>query len=205
MGVPTAASSALASRARRKDREADPASRRSAITSEDSVRVGATGRVAGSSRARRVLWNDTHRSRGTMPGAAPVSSFRASAVPMSRASSDVASERSPMSRASAAWMSFRASAASRGIGLSSLERVRDEGECGFLDSALRAPLGMTSQSRTRRSSCALMATMIVLSDISTAPTAGLSTTPCRCSTPAASGMATMLYPAAHHRFWIIFR
>ena len=44
----------------------------------------------------------------------------------------------------------------------------------------------------RRSSCALTATMMVLSDISTAPTAGDSTTPHGASTPAASGIATML-------------
>lgn len=53
---------------------------------------------------------------------------------------------------------------------------------------------------TRRSVCALIATMIVLNDISTAPMAGLSTTPSFSSTPAANGMATMLYPAAHQRF-----
>lgn len=44
----------------------------------------------------------------------------------------------------------------------------------------------------RRKSCALSATTIVLSDMSTAPMAGLNTTPTRASTPAASGMATML-------------
>ncbi len=44
----------------------------------------------------------------------------------------------------------------------------------------------------RRSSCAFTATMIVLSDMSTAPTAGLSTTPQCSRTPAASGIATML-------------
>lgn len=47
-------------------------------------------------------------------------------------------------------------------------------------------------SRTRRRSCAFTATMTVLSDISTAPTAGWSTMPYGASTPAASGMATML-------------
>ena len=47
-------------------------------------------------------------------------------------------------------------------------------------------------SRTRRSSCALIATMIVLSDMSTAPTAGERTIPHGARTPAASGMATML-------------
>ncbi len=44
----------------------------------------------------------------------------------------------------------------------------------------------------RRSSCALMATITVLSDISAAPTAGDSTKPQRARSPAASGMATML-------------
>ena len=42
-------------------------------------------------------------------------------------------------------------------------------------------------------------------DPSTAPTAGDSTMPHGERSPAASGMATMLYPAAHHRFWIILR
>lgn len=45
---------------------------------------------------------------------------------------------------------------------------------------------------TRRSSCALIATMMVLTDISTAPTAGASTSPKGANTPAASGMAAML-------------
>ena len=46
--------------------------------------------------------------------------------------------------------------------------------------------------RTRRSSCAFSATMIVLRDMNTAPTAGVSTMPHGASTPAASGIATML-------------
>jgi hypothetical protein len=54
------------------------------------------------------------------------------------------------------------------------------------------PPASRSQSSVRRSSCALMATMIVLSDISTAPTAGVRTRPHGASTPAASGIATML-------------
>jgi hypothetical protein len=48
------------------------------------------------------------------------------------------------------------------------------------------------QSRTRRSSCALIATMTVLADISTAPIAGDNTKPLDANTPAASGIATML-------------
>jgi hypothetical protein len=56
-----------------------------------------------------------------------------------------------------------------------------------------------------RSNWALSATMIVLKDISSAPTAGESRIPQFANTPAANGMATMLYPAAHHRFWIILR
>ncbi len=47
-------------------------------------------------------------------------------------------------------------------------------------------------SLTRRSNCAFNATIIVLADISTAPTAGVNTTPHGASTPAASGIATML-------------
>ena len=57
----------------------------------------------------------------------------------------------------------------------------------------------------RRSSCALIATITVLRDISTAPIAGDSTIPRPARTPAASGMATTLYPAAHQRFCTIFR
>ena len=44
----------------------------------------------------------------------------------------------------------------------------------------------------RRSNCAFTATMTVLSDMSTAPTAGESTIPHGARTPAASGMATLL-------------
>src|SRR5262245_59771328 len=47
-------------------------------------------------------------------------------------------------------------------------------------------------SLTRRSSCALTATTTVLADINTAPTAGDSRMPCDASTPAESGIATML-------------
>ncbi len=54
------------------------------------------------------------------------------------------------------------------------------------------PLALRPYSFTRLSSCALTATTIVLSDISTAPTAGCSTTPQCASTPAASGMARTL-------------
>src|SRR5215207_9248262 len=59
--------------------------------------------------------------------------------------------------------------------------------------------------RARRSSWALIATITVLSDMRTAPTAGDSRIPWLASTPAASGMAITLYPAAHQRFWIILR
>ena len=58
---------------------------------------------------------------------------------------------------------------------------------------------------TRLRSWALIATTTVLADIRTAPTAGVRRTPHAASTPAARGMATMLYPAAHHRFWSILR
>ena len=54
------------------------------------------------------------------------------------------------------------------------------------------PSGERAYSRSRRRSCALIATTIVLSDISTAPTAGVSTMPHGASTPAARGIATML-------------
>src|SRR5699024_11586514 len=54
-------------------------------------------------------------------------------------------------------------------------------------------------------SLALIATISVLKLINTAPTAGLNTIPIGAKTPAASGIAKMLYPAAHHRFWTIFR
>ena len=57
----------------------------------------------------------------------------------------------------------------------------------------------------RRSSWALSATTMVDSDISIAPTDIGSTNPIGASTPAASGTAIMLYPAAHHRFCFILR
>ena len=66
-------------------------------------------------------------------------------------------------------------------------------------------LSFALHSLARRSSWALTATTTVLSDISTAPTAGESTIPLEASTPAASGMAMTLYPEAHQRFWTIFR
>lgn len=53
---------------------------------------------------------------------------------------------------------------------------------------------------TRRSSCALSATTTVDRLISTAPAAIGNTIPAQASAPAASGMATTLYPAAHQRF-----
>src|SRR5699024_8563644 len=51
----------------------------------------------------------------------------------------------------------------------------------------------------------LIDTIIVLKLIKTAPTAGLKTIPIGAKTPAANGMAKMLYPVAHHKFWTIFR
>jgi hypothetical protein len=59
--------------------------------------------------------------------------------------------------------------------------------------------------RTVRSSCALRATTMVEADMRIAPTAGLRLKPAQARTPAASGIATTLYPAAQARFWIIFR
>src|SRR5690625_1956749 len=52
---------------------------------------------------------------------------------------------------------------------------------------------------------ALIATIIVLKLIKTAPTAGLKIIPIGAKIPAANGMAKMLYPVAHHKFWTIFR
>lgn len=49
-----------------------------------------------------------------------------------------------------------------------------------------------SQIACRRNSCALTATITVLNDMSTAPTAGESRMPCRAITPAASGIAITL-------------
>jgi hypothetical protein len=51
---------------------------------------------------------------------------------------------------------------------------------------------------------ALIATMIVLRDINSAPTAGVSRIPIGARMPAAKGKATTLYPVAHKRFWTIF-
>ena len=52
----------------------------------------------------------------------------------------------------------------------------------------------------RRNNRAFNATTIVLTDMSTAPNAAGSTMPQGARTPAARGIAKMLYPAAHHRF-----
>src|SRR5581483_7970380 len=49
------------------------------------------------------------------------------------------------------------------------------------------------------------ATTMVEALISTPPTAGRSVTPAQARAPAASGLATTLYPVARARFWIIFR
>lgn len=56
----------------------------------------------------------------------------------------------------------------------------------------RHPVRAADHRRTRRSSWAFTATMMVLKDISTAPTAGVRMMPHGASTPAASGIATML-------------
>jgi len=53
-------------------------------------------------------------------------------------------------------------------------------------------LPVQAPSGARRSSCALMATITVLADMRIAAIAGESTMPRDASTPAASGMATML-------------
>ena len=58
---------------------------------------------------------------------------------------------------------------------------------------------------TPRSSWALAATTMVEALMRMAPTAGDRVMPAQARTPAASGMATMLYPAAHARFWTILR
>jgi hypothetical protein len=58
---------------------------------------------------------------------------------------------------------------------------------------------------TRRSSWALRATTIVDTLINTAAIAGDMAIPAQAKAPAASGMATMLSPAAHHRFWRLLR
>lgn len=50
----------------------------------------------------------------------------------------------------------------------------------------------------------MAATAIVLSATSTAPTAGCSTTPPR-EDAGRPGIAKMLQPAPHQRFWITFR
>src|SRR5699024_8066629 len=52
---------------------------------------------------------------------------------------------------------------------------------------------------------ALIATIIVLRLIKTAPTAGLRIIPIGAKTPAANGIAKILYPEAHHKFCTILR
>lgn len=77
--------------------------------------------------------------------------------------------------------------------------------------SLSTPPGERASDRTyarrfsRRRSCALSATTIVETLISTAPMAGASTNPSGARIPAASGIATTLYPAAQARFCTIFR
>lgn len=51
----------------------------------------------------------------------------------------------------------------------------------------------------------LTATMMVLADINTAPMAGVKMIPYADRTPAARGMAKILYPAPQARFSTIFR
>lgn len=75
--------------------------------------------------------------------------------------------------------------------------------CGILDMQTHSVL--LSYNATRRNNSALHATMRVLAVIKTAAAAGESTTPHGAAMPAASGSATMLYPAAHQRFWTILR
>src|SRR5699024_12404865 len=58
---------------------------------------------------------------------------------------------------------------------------------------------------SRRNSWALRATTTVEADIRIAPTLIGNTNPMGANTPAASGTAAILYPAAHHRFCFIFR
>ena len=70
---------------------------------------------------------------------------------------------------------------------------------------VRGPMMASGARSSRRSSCALAATMIVDSDIKIAPIDIGSTNPTGASTPAASGTEIRLYPAAHHRFCFIFR
>lgn len=64
------------------------------------------------------------------------------------------------------------------------------------------PAALVGGQRSRR---ALTATITVEALISTAPAAGVSTIPAPERTPAASGIATTLYPVAQSRFWTIFR
>ncbi len=63
------------------------------------------------------------------------------------------------------------------------------------EASARSKLVRVGQAMARRSSCALSATMTVLADMSTAPSAGPSSTPHEARTPAARGIAITLYPA----------
>jgi len=67
------------------------------------------------------------------------------------------------------------------------------------------PVRDTSSHRLNRNRRALIATITVDSDISTAPAAGVSRMPAGYRSPAAIGIATALYPVAHQRFWTILR
>lgn len=67
-------------------------------------------------------------------------------------------------------------------GLSAFARIKNT----YLRRSAVSPFYCTFRNR------ALIATTTVLSDISTAPTAGLNTIPAQAKTPAANGIATML-------------
>ena len=73
--------------------------------------------------------------------------------------------------------------------------LKSECSCGVAESRTRSCHRSCFSSRyscALRRSCALIATITVLADINTAPTAGESTKPSGARTPAASGMAKML-------------
>src|SRR5699024_8434987 len=89
----------------------------------------------------------------------------------------------------------------------------DKAKLKYISEAMFTPFGLfflykntfaLSQTLYAFNNFALMATIIVLKLIKIAPTAGLKIIPNGANTPPANGIATILYPDAHHKFCTIF-
>ncbi len=124
-------------------------------------------------------WSHHARHSRVAPGPMPTISATDSATALNTPASVLQPAKTIPTATAGHPATKRRSTASGGSGRPALAEIRQR----------RRPRPYSS---TRRNNCAFTATTIVLSDISTAPTAGCSTTPHGASAPAASGMATML-------------